>query len=134
MTARPPIRILETGVFSMDKRRFTRTDFETGGVIHAGERRIPFTLVDVSLKGMLVSPEQPDALSLGDPADIEIVLAGGEVTIEASARCVHREGDYLGFRFEIIDAQSMMHLRRLLELNTGRAETIGRELSFLADT
>jgi hypothetical protein len=56
------------------------------------------------------------------------------VSLHADARCVHRELNYLGFRFEMIDAESMMHLRRLMELNTGRADDIGRELSFLSDT
>ncbi|MFP4375271.1 MAG: PilZ domain-containing protein [Spirochaetaceae bacterium] len=115
----------------MEKRKFTRTDFETGGTIRVGESRIPFTLIDVSLKGILTNPERPDEVSIGDAAAIDIVLPGSTIEIHAEARCVHRELQYLGFRFEIIDAESMAHLRRLLELNTGRAEKIGGELSFL---
>jgi hypothetical protein len=46
---------------------------------------------------------------------------------------VHRELNYVGFRFELIDAESMAHLRRLLELNTGQADEIGHELSFLSE-
>jgi hypothetical protein len=117
----------------MEKRRFTRTDFETGGVIRTGDEGNPFTLIDVSLKGILTNPERPDEVSIGDEVSIEIGLPGSDVTIRADARCVHRELNYLGFRFESIDAESMTHLRRLLELNTGRAEEIGHELSFLRD-
>ena len=118
----------------MEKRKFTRTDFETGGVIQKEKERIPFTLIDVSLKGVLTNPERPDAISTGDAVAIDIDLPGSDVSLHADARCVHRELNYLGFRFEMIDAESMMHLRRLMELNTGRADDIGRELSFLSDT
>lgn len=117
----------------MEKRKFTRTDFETAGTIRAGDDSIPFTLVDVSLKGILTNPERPDDVSIGDGVGIDIVLPGSTIEIHADARCVHREMHYLGFRFELIDAESMAHLRRLLELNTGRAEKIGDELSFLTD-
>jgi hypothetical protein len=118
----------------MEKRKFTRTDFETGGTIGVGDDRIPFTLIDVSLKGILTNPERPDAVSIGDAANIDIELPGSTVVIHAEGRCVHRELNYLGFRFEVVDAESMGHLRRLLELNTGRADRIGDELSFLTDT
>lgn len=118
----------------MEKRKFTRTDFETGGVIRVGEDSIPFTLIDVSLKGVLVNPQRPDAVSVGQAASVDIDLPNSSLVIHADARCVHRESNYLGFRFEIIDADSMMHLRRLLELNTDRADEIGHELSFLTDT
>jgi hypothetical protein len=117
----------------MEKRKFTRTDFETGGVIHIGDDRIPFTLIDVSLKGVLTNPERPDVIPVGDAAGIDITLPGSEVVIHADARCVHRELNYVGFRFELIDAESMAHLRRLLELNTGQADEIGHELSFLSE-
>ena len=117
----------------MEKRKFTRTDFETGGTIRVGDDSIPFTLIDVSLKGILTNPERPDDVSIGEAVGIDIVLPGSTTEIHADARCVHREMHYLGFRFELIDAESMAHLRRLLELNTGRAEKIGDELSFLTD-
>jgi len=118
----------------MEKRRFTRTDFETRGLIRRGDDRVPFTLVDISLKGVLTNPERPDDVPIGASVRIEITLPGSEIALHADARCVHRELNYLGFRFEMIDAESMGHLRRLLELNTGRAEDIGHELSFLSDS
>lgn len=117
----------------MNKRRFLRTDFETDGVIQIGVQRIPFTLIDVSLKGALVNPEDPDAIPLGATGTLTIGLPGSPITITASGRCVHREYHYLGFRFESIDAESMTHLRRLLELNTGEGDEITSELSFLVD-
>jgi hypothetical protein len=103
-------------------------------VIHTDTDTISFTLIDVSLKGVLTNPERPDAVAIGDAVTVDIDLPGSTVAIHADAKCVHRELHYLGFRFEVIDAESMMHLRRLLELNTGRADDIGRELSFLQDS
>lgn len=117
----------------MEKRHFTRTDFETVGAFRVGARRVSFVLIDVSLKGALVSPEDPAAIRPGLSGVVEIRLPGSEVTITAEGTCVHEEADHRGFRFNSIDAESMTHLRRLLELNTGRGDGITSELSFLAD-
>ncbi len=117
----------------MDKRRFTRTDFEATGTIRLGATAMPFTLVDVSLKGALLNPHDPELIPLGAAATLDFGLPGSEIVISAQARCVHREYNYLGFRFESIDAESMTHLRRLLELNSGRGDKITAELSFLIE-
>ncbi|NBC30911.1 MAG: PilZ domain-containing protein [Spirochaetes bacterium] len=116
-----------------EKRRFQRTDFETTGTLWVKGRSMPFTLIDVSLKGVLVNPHDPDAVAIGEPAILHIRLSGSTVVIKAEAQCVHREYSYLGFRFTLIDVDSMAHLRRLMELNLGDAAEVEHELSFLTE-
>jgi hypothetical protein len=115
-----------------EKRRFQRTDFETTGTLWVKGESMPFTLIDVSLKGALVNPRDPDAISIGEPAILHIQLARTSVVIKAEAQCVHREYNYLGFRFTLIDVDSMAHLRRLMEFNLGDAAEVEHELSFLS--
>ena len=117
----------------MEKRHFTRADFTTGGTIRRGTRQIPCVLVDLSLKGALVTVEDPDLVELNKLFEITIPLPGSDIAIKTSSECVHKESNYLGFRFHSIDAESMTHLRRLLELNTGWVDEISSELSFLVD-
>ncbi|MFW5729380.1 MAG: PilZ domain-containing protein [Spirochaetota bacterium] len=116
-----------------EKRRFKRTDFETGGTLWVKGVSMPFTLIDVSLKGALINPREPEKIATGESATIHIQLAQGDVAIRAEGTCIHREYNYLGFRFTMIDADGMAHLRRLLELNLGDAAEVDHELSFLAD-
>lgn len=117
----------------MEKRHFTRTGFATDGAIRIGTREIPFTLVDVALKGVLVELENPEAILGDSDYDIEIHLPRSDITISATGTCVHRESTHRGFRFTSIDTEAMTHLRRLLELNTGQARRITSELAFLVD-
>jgi hypothetical protein len=116
-----------------EKRRFQRTDFETSGTLIVGDRAIPFTVIDLSLRGALVNPRDPEAVKMGAGARLRIDLSQTNISIEADGKLVHREYNYLGFRFTMIDADSMAHLRRLLELNLGDDAEIDHELSFLAD-
>ncbi len=44
---------------------------------------------------------------------------------------MHFHEETIGFRFEAVDTDTMTHLVRLLELNTGDAETVESELLFL---
>ena len=116
-----------------EKRHFQRTDFETSGILRVRGRPMSFTLIDISLKGALLNPYDPEAIPIGESVTIEIALKPSELVIRAEARCVHREYNYLGFRFTVIDADSMAHLRRLMELNLGDDSEIDHELSFLAE-
>lgn len=117
----------------MEKRHFTRTGFITDGTIRIGSRSVPFTLIDVSLKGALIEPNEPQAVPGDSDCELAIRLPGSSITITALGICVHSEARHRGIRFTSIDADSMTHLRRLLELNTGRGDRITRELSFLVE-
>lgn len=117
----------------MEKRHFTRTDFQTEGTIDLGSRTVPFSLVDVSLKGLLAYVKDPAGIEPGGIYSMQIPLPGSEIVISAEGTCVHQETRYLGFRFQSIDTDSLTHLRRLLELNTGWVDEITSELSFLVD-
>ncbi len=116
-----------------EKRRFQRTDFETAGVLVVGDREIPFTVIDLSLRGALINPREPNVIPMHSSATLRIDLSRTDISIEAEGELVHREYNYLGFRFTMIDVDSMAHLRRLLELNLGDADEIDEELAFLAE-
>ena len=113
----------------MEKRKFTRTGFHTTGIAHVEGAEIEVEVVDLSLKGgLLVSPV---SFTAGDPLRLEIKLSNSEVSIWTEGKIVHTEGDHYGIRFFSIDAESMIHLRSLMEYNTENYERIGSELAFL---
>ncbi len=115
-----------------DKRRFTRIPFDAEAVLHYNTKAWPTDLVDVSLKGVLVVAPEGFAARTGEPVGVDLVL-NEEITISTSCTLVHRSPDRLGLRIDRIDMESIMHLRRLLELNLGDPELLERELSGLSD-
>ena len=118
---------------SRDHRKFYRADFQTHGYIYLDENnQIPFELVNISLKGILVKLDSSELRS-GEAYDLRIKLMSSDIEIITTSVLVHEDNDKKGFFFREIDLDSMIHLRRLLELNTPSEGEIERELSFLKD-
>jgi PilZ domain len=113
----------------MEKRRFSRTGFHTAGEIEIGGKRTEVEVVDLSLKGALFESEDPFAI--GETAGLEIKLSNSDLSIRTEGKIVHAEENHYGIRFFSIDAESMIHLRSLMEYNTENYERIGSELAFL---
>ena len=115
----------------MEKRKFSRTGFHTTGVLDIGGKRTEVEVVDLSLKGALFESTAPFSITIGDSAGLEIRLSNSDLSLRTEGKIVHMEENHYGIRFSSIDAQSMIHLRSLMEYNTENYERIGTELAFL---
>ncbi len=104
------------------------------GYFNEAGKTMTFKVVNLSLKGALIHPDEELILQLNKELEISILLTHSDVKIHAQCHVVHisTEGLY-GLKFDTIDLDSMIHLRRLLELNTIPEGEIERELSFLKD-
>lgn len=135
MTATAVTNHTAGGVLTMttEKRRFARVPFNTLARLTAADGRQWFTsLLDVSLKGVLL--QRPDHWSglLGDHYALEFYLGGSPQTVRmADTVLSHLETACLGLHCLSIDLESITHLKSLLELNTGDPELIQRELTEL---
>ena len=115
-------------------RRFERTDFRVKGFVTIDGEECPVNVVNISLKGILVTPEDPAVEhEIGKSYPLRISLPHSEISIQTEATLVHRRGEQCGFRFDTIEAEGMIHLRRLLELNISSDEEVAKELSFLME-
>lgn len=114
-----------------ENRLFTRIPFEASVQIISAEDTWDCDLIDISLKGVLVS--QPDSWggALDDPFMIELKLHNSDTIIRMDVSVAHIESNHIGFRCEHIDLDSITHLRRLVELNVGDTEILNRELTAL---
>ena len=117
---------------SQDERRvFSRVPF-TGKVAVVGDHAHWLAdLIDISMKGVLVTRPAEWHDQTGDNFQLKIDLGENRVVITMDASLVHSSDECLGFCCEHIDLDSMTHLRRLLELNLGDEERINHELSAL---
>ena len=99
--------------------------------LHLHDRIINVQLVDIALKGALVHTATLQALVPQEKCRLVLPLTDGGDSIVMSGKIVHLEGQHVGIQCQDIDVLSLSQLRRLIELNTGDAELMQRELSQL---
>ncbi len=112
------------------RRRFSRIRFASGAKLAVGAERRDCEVIDLSMKGALVAGMHGDAAAVGTPCALEITL-GEDDRIRMEGVIAHKEAGRLGVAWREIDLDSLTHLRRLLELNLGDPELLGRELGAL---
>jgi len=114
-----------------EKRYFKRVNFQAEVQVICDENILHGDLLDISLKGALIRIHEPRILQIDRQATIRIYLSSSDITLTAEADVVHQGGEDYGFKFFKIDAESIGHLRRLLELNLGSSEAVASELEFI---
>ncbi|MBU2512488.1 PilZ domain-containing protein [bacterium] len=117
-----------------NRRNFSRVRFNSTVFLNYNGLHIESSLIDISLKGALVAPEELFEISKGDSCELEFHLNETDVILKINTMIVYLKGNNLGLKFINIDLESMIHLRRLVELNIGDPDKIQKELFFLAST
>jgi hypothetical protein len=112
----------------MNNRHFRRIPFEAEVTLKAGEKTCTGQLFDVALKGAMVGTETPLPFNLGAKCSLGITLSGSPVSLNFQAELVHQEERCYGFKFISENLETLTHLRKLIELNTGDAEATRSEL------
>lgn len=115
-----------------EKRHYARVNFVEQAHLQYADQSREVTLHDISLKGALIELAQPVANDLtGSACHLSLRLADSSIVLYFDAQVAHAEGTAMGMTFTGMDSDSITHLRRLLELNTGNPEEIDRELSYM---
>ena len=112
-----------------EKRQFSRFAFDSSVIIEKEDQSWESTLIDISLKGVLV--ERPDNWDENNERDfkLSIHLDNSDLDINMDVKLAHAENDHIGFHCEQIDLDSITCLRRLVELNLGDENILEREIS-----
>jgi len=109
-----------------EKRKFSRVLFETPAQLRTETRTWNTRLVDLCLNGAMV--QLPDDFELAPSLILSFRLPASEIEVSMLAEPVYHKRNYLGLKCAFIDVDSITHLRRLLELNTGDTSQLNREL------
>ncbi len=112
-----------------EHRQYRRIDFHSEADIHINNRVQRCELVDLALQGALFRCEHALPISLGEQAGLSIFLPETALQMKFVGELIHQQGDFYGFLFISEDAESMGHLRRLLELNFGDDQQAEGEFS-----
>lgn len=113
-----------------DRRRFSRFAFDTGAVLQCPPGGVPVRVRDLCLQGALLAPEADWQPHAGTGYRLTIELSP-EARVVMQLDLVHWNRQQAGFRCLRLDLDSLIHLRRLAELNLGDAELLQRELAEL---
>lgn len=109
-------------------RHFTRIPFDCDARLFQDLKSWPTQLIDISLKGALISRPEGWESTRGDKAKLIISLAGKDIEITMEVQVSHVEDDRVGFACQHIDIDSASHLHRLMELNLGDESLLEREI------
>ena len=128
----------KAGTPSSERRHFWRVPFHAPVQLTIEGRMLQTRLLDISLRGALLGLADSDVANVGDlnqSCTIKLPLEGNQAIV-MQASIVHRESGHIGLRCDVIDVDSITHLRRLVELNAeGDADQVlERDLSALVDS
>jgi hypothetical protein len=113
-------------------RHFSRIHFQADVELHFHLAKEVQTarLLDISLKGALVETAQPIAnVFKGKICRMVLPLGKGGEHITMEGKVIHQEDQLIGIECQHIDLDSMINLRRLVELNMGDEKLLERELA-----
>lgn len=113
-----------------ERRNFWRAVFHSPVRLTTHHGETSAQLLDISLKGALLDTGTRWQGSPGEECQVTLKLAP-DATIGMWAEVMHVEGGYVGLRCKSIDIDSITHLRRLVELNSGDPALLDREFSSL---
>ncbi|MCB1956424.1 MAG: PilZ domain-containing protein [Rhodocyclaceae bacterium] len=115
----------------LERRRFWRAAFQARATLASEGKFVGADVVDLSLKGALIDADSAWHASVGQSVQLDLPLSS-DARILMQMRVMHVEGARVGLRCEHIDIDSMTHLRKLVELNSGDPSMLERELAALA--
>lgn len=115
---------------SNERRRFSRVLFDAHVELAQGNFQWRASLLDISLRGLLLQQKLPPQIDTERPILVKILLTDN-TSIAMVVSVAHQHNHQVGLVCVSIDIDSVCHLRRLIELNLGDANAAERELSEL---
>lgn len=113
-----------------ERRNFWRAVFHSPVRLTTHGGQTYARLLDISLKGALLETDNIWHGKAGEECQLSLELAPG-TTITMWTTVMHVEGPHVGLRCKSIDLDSITHLRRLVELNSGDPAILDREFGSL---
>jgi hypothetical protein len=113
-----------------ERRNFWRAVFHSPVRLTTHDGQAFAQLLDISLKGALLETGDVWHGKAGEECRLSLELAP-DATITMWTKVMHVDGPHVGLRCESIDLDSVTHLRRLVELNSGDPAILDREFASL---
>ena len=115
------------------RRRFARIPFHSPARLALGDHESACEVLDLCLKGALVSAPTGVAPAMGAPCRLTLPLDDEGTAVCMSGEVAHVEAGHIGMICRAIDLDSLTALRRLVELNLGDDDLLHREFAALIE-
>ncbi len=110
-----------------ERRKFSRVVFDAKANLAQFPNFWNTKVYDISLNGALIS--LPKNFEINDSTFIlTLSLPESDIEISMETRAVYCGNQHVGLCCNDIDIESMGHLKRLVELNSGETDLLHREL------
>ncbi len=113
-----------------ERRRFSRIEFDADVRLLQDGNQYSAQLHDISLNGVLIATPSEYHIRTDMPCTLLVILSDDAV-ITMQVALVHSSSTFLGFHCTSIDMDSIVHLRRLIEINLGETGASERVLAEL---
>lgn len=123
-------QVTNTPETSGERRQFSRVPFDAHVLLTQEGKEYRAQLQDISLNGVLITTPADYHLRTDMPCTLQVVLSDSAL-ITMQVTLVHSSSDFLGFHCTSIDMDSIVHLRRLIEINLGDTQASERVLAEL---
>jgi hypothetical protein len=87
--------------------------------------------LNISLNGALFELADYFVFKKGDNCQLTFILPNSDIRLQFKTEVMHSSGKMVGVKFLPIDTETMIHLRRLMEVRTSNPEQVERELELL---
>ncbi len=114
----------------LDRRHYSRIQFDANVNVVQGTQTYNAELIDISLNGVLISTPDEYQVRTDKSCTLTVTLSA-DAKIEMQVALVHARSDCLGFQCTSIDMDSIVVLRRLIEINLDDPAASERVLSEL---
>ena len=112
-----------------ERRYFTRIDFDADAKINTEQDSHQANLIDISLSGASVKAKEQ--LQRDQMVKLAVSLCEDVAPIDLKAKVVHVDGDQYGLRFVSYPYDSVVTLKRLMELNLPEPAILRQEVRIL---
>ncbi|MGB0494917.1 MAG: PilZ domain-containing protein [Kangiellaceae bacterium] len=118
-----------------ERRQYHRVNFDSVATLSGSEQIFNCQVMDLSLHGVLLRPHGVIYAKKDVEYTLDIPLGHDEndtlVSIQMSLKLLRQNPDNLAFECAQLDLDSITHLRRVVELNSGDPSILERDLQTL---
>jgi len=119
---------------SNERRQYQRVSFDRSAKLMKGEQVFACQIIDLSIHGVLLRPHGVLSSNIDSSYQLEIPLDDVGSCVKMTIKLAHKNPDNLGFVCEKMDLDSISHLRKIVELNSGDSSQLDRDFATLCQS
>lgn len=120
-----------------ERRQYHRVSFDSVATLSGNQQSFDCQIIDLSIHGVLLRPhgvifaKEDVEYMLNIPLETPTPTDDSELSIKMGLKLIRQKPENLAFECENLDLDSITHLRKIVELNSGDPSVLERDLQTL---